>query len=1317
MQYADYAHWQRGVGGSETDKQLVYWRKQLSGTEPLRLPTDRPRPAVRTSNGGTARLELPARTARRLARVGQDRGATLFTTLVAVAQAYLARLSGDADIAVGTVTAGRDRPETQHLIGFFVNTLVLRSRVETGQPFTEFLDDVRQTVLDAFAHQDVPFERVVDELHPVRDTSRSPLFQVMVVLQNTPAVEPDLPGLAVTEVESALEQAAFDLTLEFAETDAGALRGLITYNTDLFDPATAERMAEQLGTLLAAVAEDPGRPLGALPLTDDDELKALLDQAQGGFRPVPEATLPQLFERQAARTPDAVALADGDRELTYAELDRAANRLAHRLMARGVGPERLVALALPRTAAAVVAQLAVTKAGGAFLPVDPDYPLRRREFLVRDAGAHLVLDDPAEVWLAEGPETAPTDADRIAPLLTAHPAYVIYTSGSTGTPKGVVVTHRGLASFAAAAAEQYAAGPGDRVLQFASPSFDASVLELCVSLLSGAALVTGEEGPLVGERLAEVLADRRISHTLIPPAVLATVEPGTADALPALRTLIVGAEACPAELADTWAPGRRMVNSYGPTEATVVATWTGPLAKGAGTPPIGRPSGATRCYVLDTALRPVPPGVPGELYLAGPGLARGYLGRPGLTAQRFLADPFGAPGARMYRTGDLVRRHADGDLRFVGRADDQIKLRGFRIEPGEIESALRRSPLVRDAVVVLRTDRAGSARLVAYAVPADASADPVQERLPVAELRGFLAGLLPPHLVPSLFVPMERLPLTPSGKTDRRALPEPGPGLGQTAAGPRAEPRTDTERRVARVWADVLGIEEIGAEDNFFVLGGDSILSMQVVSRLRRDGLQLATRDLFTHQTLAELAAVVRVVAEGGDEGPVTGEVPMTPIQEWFLTTPRAAHHHFNQSTLLELTRPPDPQALAAALDALLEHHDALRMRFTRDQDGWHQFNPPPARTGDVLVRHDLTGQSAEEADAAMAKAADELHAGFDLARGPLLRAALFAGDPDRPVYLLLVAHHLVVDAVSWRVLRDDLERAYQQAVRGGPVTLGERGTSFREWSHKLAAHVAEGGLDHELPYWEQAVAAESGPPEQPAGPDPTETAAVTVETGGGGHRGPAPRRADGLPDPGQRRAAGRTRPGAGPMDRPAAGPAGPGGTRPRGGGRRGGPVPHRRLVHHGPPGAPPGARSPGTRRGPRLARPGEVGAAPAARGARERTGLRRPAHLRPARGPRTPRAAAHSQVVFNYLGQWDGPAGAAGDGLVRAEHGSFGQDHDPGDGGSHLVEVVGAVQDGRLAFTWHHRPAVHDTATVRRVAEEFAEALRHIARHARGTR
>ncbi|WP_328733067.1 non-ribosomal peptide synthase/polyketide synthase [Streptomyces caniferus] len=1312
VQYADVAHWQRTAHGADADAQLRYWQERLAGSEPLHLPTDRPRPAVQTRNGATAPLVLPPETARRLAEFGRARQTTLFTTLIAAAQTLFARLSGQRDIAVGTVTSGRDRAETQRLIGFFVNTLVLRSDVDPDEAFPAFLAQVRETVLDAFAHQDVPFEQVVDQVQPVRDTSRTPLFQAMVVLQNAPGAALDLPGLQVSDIEPDTHHAGFDLTLEFAETDSGALHGLLTYNTDLFDAATAERMADQLTTLLTGIAEDPHRPLGALPLAPDGELRRLLAHGSGTARPVAPATLPALFQRQAARTPDAVALADGARELTFAELESAANRLAHYLIGRGVGPESVVALALPRSAETVVAQLAVTKAGGAFLPVDPAYPAERREFMVRDAAAAVVLDDPAGIWRTDGPDTAPTDADRRAPLTEAHPAYVIYTSGSTGTPKAVVVTHTGLAAFASAAADRYDVREGDRFLQFASPSFDASVLELCGSLLAGATLVAGEEGPLLGDRLAQVLAERRITHALIPPAALATVPPEAADALPALRTLIVGAEACPADLVERWAPGRRMINSYGPTEATVVSTWTGPLAPEAGAPPIGRPSGLTRAYVLDAALRPVPVGVTGELYVAGAALARGYLARPGLTAARFVADPFGPPGERMYRTGDLVRWGADGDLRYAGRADDQVKVRGFRIEPGEIESALRRSPQVRDAVVAVRAAAgqppAGPARLVAYVVPADGTPEP----LPVSELRDHLARLLPPHMVPSVFVRLARLPLTPNGKTDRRALPDPDPAA--TATGPHIAPRNDTERRIAQIWGDVLGLDTVGADDNFFDLGGDSILSMQVVSRLRRAGLHLATKDLFTHQTVAELATVVTTGGDRTDSGPVTGDLPLTPIQQWFLATPRANHHHFNQSALLELDGIPDPAALHTALAALLEHHDALRMQFTEDGGRWRQQNPPPSEPDGLLVRHDLSGLPSDEADTAMEKAADDLHSGFDIGQGPLLRAALFTGDPDRPAFLLLVAHHLVVDAVSWRILLDDLETAYQQAAAGQTLSLDERTTAFRDWSRGLAAHVADGGLDHELPYWEEAVAPAPLPVDHEADAPSggSRTVSVTLDE------------ADTTALLRAAPTAYRTRINDVLLAALALALA-----------RWTG---HERvcidLEGHGREDVLEGvdlSRTVGWFTtvypvGLQVSDPADLGPSRDWRALVK--SVRRQLRAVPGNGLGFGALRTHGpaevrerldrtgrgQVVFNYLGQWDARPGGSSGALVRAEHGSFGQDHDPRDGGSHLLEAVGAVQDGRLAFTWHYRPDVHEEATVRAVAEDFAEALRRIAQHAR---
>jgi amino acid adenylation domain-containing protein len=785
VQYADFAAWQRErLSGTALDDELTYWRTQLDGVSPLELPTDRSRPAVHTQSGALLDFDISADLVARLRKLSRREGATLFMTLVAATQVLLHRWSGQNDVAVGTVVSGRGHTDLERLVGFFVNTLVLRSTVDGDQTFAAFLATIRETVLDAFAHQEVPFERVVDAVQPERDPSRPPLFQAMVVLQNTPNLAAELSGLEAEDVDTPLVNASVDLTIEFHELDNDDLYAALTYNTDLFDASTIKRMARHLQVLLERIAAEPERLISRLPILTAAEQHQLLEVWNDTDRDVPAETLPALVEKQVSRTPRAPALVFDGGELSYAALNAEANRLAHLLISRGAGPERVVALALPRSVDIVVAQLAVTKAGAAFLPIDPAYPAERIAFMLNDARPVLiltrtdvvpdvadptplmVLDEPTVVaTLGSMPAANPTDADRLAPLTLRNAAYVIYTSGSTGRPKGVVVPHAGLASFAAAEVDRFAVRPGDRVLQFSSPSFDASVLELCMSLPAGAALVVPPAGPLVGDHLAEVVSTRGITHALIPPVALATVHP--AD-VPDFRTVIVGGDACSAALVDRWAPGRQMINAYGPTESTVVSAWSEPLSADQ-VPLIGRPIWNTKVYVLDGALQPVPVGVPGELYVAGGGLARGYLNRPSLTADRFLANPFGPPGSRMYRTGDVVHWTTGGELEFVGRADEQVKIRGFRIELGEIESVLQRYPEVADAVVAVRQESSGHKRLVAYLVPASPT-DP----LSTAAVRELLGQELPDYMVPSAFVVLKALPMSPNGKVDRRSLPDPG---------------------------------------------------------------------------------------------------------------------------------------------------------------------------------------------------------------------------------------------------------------------------------------------------------------------------------------------------------------------------------------------------------------------------------------------------------------------------------------------------------------------------------------------------------------
>ena len=710
LQYADFAAWERERTATTVPARLPYWRTALAGAQPLHLPA----PSGEDSTGAVHRRNLPAGLTARLAELGRQHGATVYLTLVAAVQALLARHTGQDDITLGTVSSGRDRADLDGLAGFFVNTLLLRGTVDRRESFAERLAAVRETVLGAFAH-DVPYDRLVEELRPDGDLTRA-----VVVLQQQLVGASRAGDLTVEQYDLPRPAARFDLVMEFAPR-GDALELIVEYRTGLFTAARIEALATHLVRLLDAVTDRPDTPLGRIGLLSAPERSLLLQGRNDTARTIAPAVLPRLVERQADRTPGLPAIREGAGEISYAQLRSRMNRLARLLIRHGAGPERLVALALPRSADIVMAELAVAQAGAAFLPVDPDYPAARIELMLRDADPALVLthaglrdrlpagdrpvlalDDPAvAAGVAALPDGDVTDDDRLAPLHVDHPAYVIYTSGSTGRPKGVVVAHRGLANFSAAEIERYRVGPGDRVLQFASPSFDASVLELCMALPAGAALVVPPEGPLLGDRLAQVLREQRITHALIPPAALATVPDG--EDLPDLGCLVVGGDACGADLVARWAPGRRMINSYGPTECTVVSTWTGPLTPG-GVPPIGRPLPNTQVYVLDAGLQPVPDGVPGELYVAGDALARGYLRRPGLSAQRFVADPFGAPGRRMYRTGDLVRWDDGGELRFLGRADDQVKVRGFRIEPGEVAAVLTGLPGVRRAAVVVRTD-------------------------------------------------------------------------------------------------------------------------------------------------------------------------------------------------------------------------------------------------------------------------------------------------------------------------------------------------------------------------------------------------------------------------------------------------------------------------------------------------------------------------------------------------------------------------------------------------------------------------------------
>ncbi|HEU4882970.1 MAG TPA: amino acid adenylation domain-containing protein, partial [Longimicrobium sp.] len=876
IQYADYAAWQRArLAGEEHARQVEYWRARLAGAPVLLdLPTDRPRPAMQGTGAASHRFRIPRPLHERLSALARAQGGTPFMAVAAAWAALLHRWSGEDDLVVGTPVAGRTHPQTEPLIGFFVQTLALRMDLSGDPSFHALLGRVRRTTVEAYAHQEVPFDQLVDELKVERSLSHPPVFQAMITLQNASGAGPELPGLRAETVGAEVGAGEGYLAL-YMEEDERGLDAVLRYPTDLWDAATMERVAGHLLTLLGAAAADPDTRLSRLPLLSDDERARLVAEAAGPPLEVPALPAHRLFEAQAARTPDAVAVVSGETVLSYAELNARANRLARRLRALGVGPERRVGVCLHRSPELVAALLAVVKAGGAYVPLDPADPPGRLAYLRQDAGVSLVVSssdlahaaggDAPVLWVDREPldGESPEDLDGEADLDGL--MYVIYTSGSTGRPKGAMNAHRGVVNRLHWMRREYGIGADDVFLQKTPFSFDVSVQEFFLPLVVGARLVVARpEGHRDPGYLREVMQAQAVTWVHFVPSMLAAFleQPGL-DRLTALRRVFSSGEALPRELAERCLARLPATvglhNLYGPTEAAIdVSFWPCRSDDPARPVPIGRAVANTRLHVLDDALQPVPPAVTGELYIGGVQVGRGYLRRPGLTAERFVPDPFSATrGARLYRTGDRARLRPDGAIECAGRVDHQVKLRGLRIEPGEIETALLAHPALREAVVVVRADGLGDARLVAYVAAAEGVAAPS-----VGELRAHLGATLPDYMVPGAFVTLDRLPLTASGKVDRRALPAPE----RAPERDYVPPTTPAQKTIAGFWAEVLGVERVGVEDNFFEIGGHSLLVARLFVRIREAfPREMVLVDLFRHTTVAAQAAFV---TERPDEAP-----------------------------------------------------------------------------------------------------------------------------------------------------------------------------------------------------------------------------------------------------------------------------------------------------------------------------------------------------------------------------------------------------------------------------------------------------------------
>ncbi|WP_415974020.1 non-ribosomal peptide synthase/polyketide synthase [Rhodococcus sp. 077-4] len=1093
VQYADYTLWQREVLGSADDpesalaEQLEYWTSALSGAPAqLDLATDRPRPAAASYRGAAYNFSIDAALQSNIARVARSTNATNFMVVHTALAVLLSAMAGTDDVTIGTPVAGRGDADLDELVGMFVNTLALRTGVNPAASLRDQLALVRDTDLGAFGHADVPFERLVDELAPDRSQARHPIFQVMLTFQNLERQTLTLPDLSVEGIDLGSAFAKFDLQVTLWENtdESGAPAGIdvqFDYATDLFDESTMSSLARRFVRVLDALVEDPDRIVGDVDILEDGERTRVLDEWNDTAHEVDAAsTLVSLFESRVAASPRNIATSFGDQRVTYREFSDRVNTLARVLIAEGVGPETVVATAMRRSVDMLVGIYAVLTAGGAYVPIDPDLPAERIGYIL-DTAAPVVLltterdgtsldssaldSDVPRILLdtvdTTGLSAAPvTDRDRIAPLRPTDIAYVIFTSGSTGRPKGVAVSHEAIVNRLLWMQAEYTLTENDKVLQKTPVTFDVSVWELLWPLQIGAELVVAEpDGHRDPTYLVSTIADRGITVAHFVPsllAVFATAE-GVSDCT-GLRAVFASGEALPASVASalrTALPNTELHNLYGPTEAAVDVTYHRVVPADSASVPIGAPVWNTRVTVLDARLNPVPVGVPGELYLAGVQLARGYLGRADLTADRFVADPHGAVGSRMYRTGDLVRWNAGGELDYLGRTDFQVKLRGLRIELGEIEAALTSHTSVDQAVVLVRQTPSAGEILVGYVVPtAGATID-------TDTVTAAVAASVPEYMVPAGLVVLDALPLGPNGKLDRRALPE--PEFGSDAEFRTAS--TDTERVIAEVFADVLGLDAVGVDDSFFALGGDSIVSIQLVSRAKARGILFGPRDVFERKTVAGLAEIAVTVGEGSDavvleelDGGGVGWMPLPPFGVALIER-GGGWSRFHQAVTLELPIGIDRAGIRATLDAVIDRHDALRSTLVHDDRGWglEVAVPGSVDAGSLLTETD-TDSAATAFDAAVGT--------LDPASGHMLAFVRVDHGPTRAGTLSVIAHHLVIDGVSWRILVPDFVSAWAQVSAGAVPDLPEVGTSMRRWTHALVDAASSELRLAELPLW-----------------------------------------------------------------------------------------------------------------------------------------------------------------------------------------------------------------------------------------------------------
>ncbi|MBT7165455.1 MAG: amino acid adenylation domain-containing protein, partial [Victivallales bacterium] len=1111
IQYADFAVWQRQLMHSERLDQLrAHWRQRLDGLPPLDLATDYPRPSVRTSHGDTLPVAFSRELSEAVLGFSRRERVTPFMTVLAAFQELLRRYSGQEDFAVGTPTANRRQRKVEPLVGYFINVLVLRADLHGDPSFRELVQRVRSTSLEAYEKQDLTLDQITEAVQPERDLSRHPLFQVMLILQNNPRPKVQLPDLEVVPLGSVehARTAKFELTMPLRVTPAGLVEGNLNFNTDLFARATVQRMTAHYLMLLEDAMADPDRPLSSLPLLTATERRTVLSDWNVTARPLPEVVgVEQLFATHAAGTPQAEAVVDGDRRWTYGELNESANRLARYLQRCGVEPETKVGICLERSADFVLAVLAVLKAGGAYVPLDPTYSRDahgRLRFMLEDAGVSLVLANGASTDAVGGGEegfspalvlldrdgeaiAAESSADAVSAATPASLAYIVYTSGSTGRPKGVMVTRDNLLNAYCGWEHSYRLGELNTHLQMASAGFDVFSGDLARALGSGGRLVLcPKELLLAAPELLDLMRRERVDIAEFVPVVMRNLVQHLEDTdqcLDSLQLAIVGSDAWYVEdhrrTLAVLSPQARLVNSYGLTEATIDSSFFEGDAHAlseTGMVPIGRPFANVRLYVLDSHRRPVPIGVPGELYIGGRGVARGYVNRPELAAERFVPDPFASvPGARLCRTGDRVRWRADGQIELLGRVDEQVKIRGFRIEPGEVEEVLREHPLLENAAVLALERTSGDTQLVAYVAGRDETPPTV------AEMRRFLGGRLPEYMIPAAFVMLDTLPTTASGKVDRGALPDPDWRRLQ-GSGKGCPPKTETEKCLAPLWTEVLGVERVGAEDNFFELGGNSLLAVRLGARIRAElSLNLPLVIMFTSPTLAGLAGRIdelRASGQGSDlptvpRAPRDAPVPLSFAQArfWFVHRLASGTNVLNLHAALPVSGPLDLAAFRETIRDVVRRHESLRTTFAEAADGQAVQVVAPRCAEELLLVEDLSALDEEERHERISSLSREQAAApFDLGRAPLFRLRLLrCGENEHT--LLVTTTHLVFDGWSLQVLTREVAEIYDARRAGRPPNLPDLPVQYPDYSVWQQQYLRGDTMDRLLGYWRKQLA------------------------------------------------------------------------------------------------------------------------------------------------------------------------------------------------------------------------------------------------------